>query len=131
MAIGIQGGSEIETVSLLTAGEASQLVLEPEADQISADRNSLVFINVSSLDSAGLPVFTNESKVEVKVTGPATLQAAGNANPEHQGSFTDEMFHLFRGKGLVIVRSTGEAGEIVVEVSAEGLRPVRATLNAE
>ena len=46
--------------------------------------------------------------LSVKVSGPATLQAAGNASPEHKGSFTDDTFSLFRGKGLVIVRSTGE-----------------------
>ncbi|TFH22621.1 MAG: DUF4982 domain-containing protein [Bacteroidia bacterium] len=130
-ATAIQSGNEMETKTLLTTGNATQLLLEAESDQIPAKRNSLVYINVSSLDAEGLPVLSHESELEVKVTGPATLQAAGNASPEHQGSFTDEAFHLFRGKGMVILRSTGEPGEIVVDVSAKDLKAARLALNAE
>ncbi len=121
----------METKALLTTGNASQLLLEAEKDQISAKKNSLLYINVSSLDAEGLPVLSHESELKVEVIGPATLQAAGSASPEHQGGFTDEAFHLFRGKGMVILRSTGEPGEIVVEVSGKDLEAARLALNAE
>jgi beta-galactosidase len=130
-ATGIQGGSEMETLSLFTSGDASVLLLEAEQDQITANRNSLVYINVSTLDADGLPVPDHESELKVEIAGPATLQAAGSANPAHQGSFTDGAFHLFRGKGMVILRSTGEPGEIVVEVSSKDLKAARLALNAE
>jgi beta-galactosidase len=73
---------------------------------------------------------TDNSELSVKVSGPAMLQAAGNAAPEHQGSFTDDTFSLFRGKGLVIVRSTGEPGTIIVEVESKGLEPASVVLEA-
>ncbi|MDF1576017.1 MAG: glycoside hydrolase family 2 TIM barrel-domain containing protein [Bacteroidales bacterium] len=130
-AIGIQGGKEMETKILLTSGDASELFLEAEKDQIAANRNSLVFINVSSLDVKGQSVLNHEPELRVDVAGPVFLMAAGNASPEHQGSFTDEVFDLFRGKGMVILRSTGKPGEIVVEVSSEDLKPARLTLHAE
>jgi len=130
-ATAIQGGNEMETKALLTTGNASQLLLEAEKDHITANRNSLVYINVNSLDDEGLTVLNHESDLKVEITGPATLQAAGNASPEHQGSFTDETFQLFRGKGMVILRSTGEPGEIVVEVSGKDLKAARLALNAE
>lgn len=130
-AIGMQGGTEVETYTLKTAGEASQLLLDPEKNQIAAQKNSLVFIPVSSLDEEGLPAAGFDAGLEVEVTGPATLQAAGNANPEQQGSFTDAAFGLFRGRGLIVVRSTGEPGEIVVEVSGMGLTPASVTIAAE
>ena len=129
-ATGIQDGNEVETLTLKTTGKASQLLLKPECNQISSHRNSLVFIHVGSFDSEGLLDANNEAETTVRVLGPATLQAAGNANPEHQGSFTDEVFQLFRGRGMVILRSTGEPGEIVVEVSADGLKPMSVVLDA-
>lgn len=130
-AIGIEDGREVETRSLKTTGKASHLLLEPESDQVSPQRNSLVFIQVGSFDSQGLLDSDSEAKTKVKVLGPATLLAAGNASPKHQGSFTDEAFQLFRGKGMVILRSTGEPGEIVVEVSSEGLNPASLRLEAK
>jgi beta-galactosidase len=130
-ATGIQDGNEMETKTLLTTGDASQLLLETEKNLISAEKNSLAYVGVSSLDDEGLPVLTDESELRVEITGPATLLAAGNASPELQGSFSDETFRLFRGKGMVILRSTGEPGEIVVEVSSQGLNPARAVVSSK
>jgi beta-galactosidase len=129
-AIGIQEGKEKETVSLKTAGAATHLTLNAEQRTIDAQGNALVFINVSALDQADSLTPTNKTEVKVRVSGPAQLQAAGNANPVHQGSFTDETFRLFRGRGLIIIRSTGEPGAITVEVSSGGLEPASVTVEA-
>ncbi len=129
-ASGMSDGKEQESVVLQTTGSASQLELDAEKVVISADENALAFINVRSADQKGMVVPTDNSKLRVKVSGPAMLQAAGNAAPEHQGSFTDDTFSLFRGKGLVIVRSTGEPGTITVEVESKGLEPASVVLEA-
>jgi beta-galactosidase len=129
-ASGMSDGKEQESVVLQTTGSASQLELDAEKMVISADENSLAFINVRSADQKGMVVPTDNSELSVKVSGPAMLQAAGNASPEHQGSFTDDTFSLFRGKGLVIVRSTGEPGTITVEVESKGLEPASVVLEA-
>ena len=85
---------------------------------------------MQAADQEGLLVPGDESGVRVKIGGPAILQTAGNGGPEHQGSFTNETFNLFRGKGMVIIRSTGEPGSITVEVSSKGLKPASITLEA-
>jgi len=128
-ATGIRGGEEFETVALKTAETATQLVLASESSGMEAHKNALAFINVLAADQAGQLSSTNYAELEVKVSGPAMIQAAGSANPIHQGSFTDELFSLFRGRGLVIVRSTGEPGSIVVEVSSPGMDSDRITLD--
>ena len=129
-ATGFSKGKAMETLVLQSSGPASQLQLDEEKSVLHADKNALAFLNVAALDSDGILVPANESPVSVKVSGPALLQAAGNANPKHQGSFTDETFRLFRGKGLVVVRSTGEPGIITVEVESGSLKPARVTLVA-
>jgi len=130
-ATGISDGKEMESVLLQTTGPASKLELNEEKSVIRADKNALAFINVHAADQEGLLTPGDESGVLVKVGGPAILQAAGNGGPEHQGSFTDETFSLFRGKGMVIIRSTGEPGSITVEVSSRGLKPASITLEAK
>jgi len=129
-ATGISDGNELESVVLQTAGTTSKLALVEEKAGISAHKNALAFINVHATDQNGLLVPTDDSELSVKVSGPAVVQAAGNAGPTHEGSFTDNTFKLFRGKGLVIVRSTGEPGSITVEVSSKGLEPVSISLEA-
>ena len=62
---------------------------------------------------------TSSEERRVKVEGPAELIAAGNANPELDGSIRDDRFKLFRGRGLVVVRSTGASGNIIVSVGGE------------
>jgi len=128
---GFQDGEEMESISINTTGEPVRLELEPELQKIAPDKNSLAFIQVISRDSRGQRVLENDWDLKVKVTGPATLQAAGNASPELQGSITDDTFSLFRGKGMIVLRSTGEAGEIVVEVSAGDLDPARISIRAD
>jgi hypothetical protein len=120
-ATGIIEGNEIESVLLQTTGPAGQLIMDAEKDVISADKNALGYINVQAADQEGLFVPDDDSEISVKVKGPAVLLAAGNAAPQHEGSFTDSRFRLFRGKGMVIIRSTGEPGTIEVEVSSEGM----------
>ncbi len=127
---GIKDGKEMESLILQTAGPASRLLADKEKAGISAEKNSLAFINIGAMDQEGNLAVTNDSEIQLVVSGPATLQAAGNAAPMHQGSFTDDTFNLFRGKGLVIVRSTGEPGNITVEVSAKGLEAATVSLEA-
>ncbi len=130
-ATGMRDGSEMESFSLQTAGETARLQLDAEVPRFTASPNKLAFIQVSARDAEGLPVPDDESMIEVKVTGPATLQAAGNASPELQGSFTDGTFRLFRGRGLVVIRSSGDPGEIVIQVSSADLESARAVIRAD
>ena len=129
-AIGMLEGKEMEAVVLKTAGPATHLVLDSEKAVIPAHKNSLAFINVQAADQEGFVAATNDAKIKVKVSGQAQLLAAGNAGPVHQGSFTDNTFSLFGGKGMVIVRSNGEPGAITVELSSLGLEPGRVTLES-
>lgn len=122
-ATGMEGKQEMESIVLKTAGPASQLNLYPEEDTLAAHPNALAFLHVEALDKDSLVRSDCEAYVRVKVSGPARLMAAGNARPNHQGSFTDNTFHLFRGRGMVIIRSTGQMGTIELEVLSDGLEP--------
>ncbi len=111
-------GEKVETVSLTTAEEASQLVLFHESESFKAHKNSLLYIPVEARDEEGVLAVNDNSELKVVVSGEGVLLAAGNANPLHDGSFTDGVFKLFRGRGMIIVRSSGALGEISVEATS-------------
>jgi beta-galactosidase len=130
-ATAISENGEEESLILKTSGPATQLASFAERTMIPAHRNALAFIHVLARDQNGQEVVYDDSEIRVRVSGPAILLAAGNAAPEHQGSFTDNSFRLFRGRGLVIVRSTGEPGTIAVELSSVSMGKTSVILEAE
>ncbi len=115
-AVAIEYDEIKEEKILKTTGKVSELVLAPEREIIPASKGEVAFINISGVDEEGDVVPDAATRLTVRVEGAGTLMAAGNASPFVQGSFRDEKFHLFHGKGLIIVRSNGRAGDITVTV---------------
>jgi beta-galactosidase len=115
-AVGLIDGEVKESKDLNTAGEVKNISLVPEKSKIEAHRNSLVFIQVEGRDNEGVLNSIASDFLEITVSGPAELIAAGNASPYVQKGFQDSKMPLFRGKGLIILRSTGDTGEVVVTV---------------
>ena len=120
-AIGMDPDGSTEEKFLITSGPAVDLKLLPERTEIEANRNRLVFIPVFAIDSSGNPVPDTDLDLKVTITGEGELLAAGNASPQVSGSFRDDTFRLFKGKALIIVRSTGRSGtlEVLVESPAK------------
>ncbi len=125
-----KGEDKTETISLFTAKGSAQLKLLPEREVFSAHKNSVIFIPVEAVDEEGVSAIQIESELKVVLSGEGELLAAGNANPAHDGSFTDGVFKLFRGRGMIIVRSNGVPGEIVLEVSSKNMAAARVVLQA-
>ena len=130
-AISGRDGVDLHREILRTSGPFTQLQLRTEQKEIYADPNSLIFVRVQAQDSSGHEICTGTAGLEVELRGPCVLQAAGNGSPFLQGSFTDARFELFRGNGLVIIRSTGEPGTIEIKLATQDPDfpdPVRAQL---
>ena len=129
VAIG-KDGVEIAKV-LQTFGVATQLNLTPEQQTIEADRSSLMFIEVNAQDKDGNLVSTSAEETSIELEGEGELLAAGSANPLISGSLQDDRFNLFMGRGLIIVRSTGQQGKIVVRASANGMLSTEIKIEAK
>ncbi len=127
---GIDNGEVKETKVFQTSGQVVRLKLEPERTTIRADRGEIVYINVTAVDSAGNIVPDASLPVRVKISGEGELLAAGNASPQAEGSLQDNSFTLFRGRGQIIVRSTGKAGSIMVEATPEGVENAKTEVRA-
>lgn len=111
----------METTVLETTGDVHALVLNAERQEIKADRNEVVYLNIKAVDKKNRLVPDANTHVRVKVTGEGELIAAGNASPFIEGSIKDDQFNLFQGKGQVIVRSTGDPGIIKVELFVDNI----------
>ena len=129
-----QGG---ESVSLQTAGEAKAirlLVSTPRPTReglgagLQADGQDLAFITIELTDAQGTlnPLAANE--LTASVSGSATLIGFGNADIKDCDRYTDSTHKAWKGRALLVVRSTGKKGRAAITLQGKGLKTARINL---
>ncbi len=118
----------MDSLSFSTTGKTDHILLEAERKIIHAENDELIYVHVKALDEKENWVPTDQSSLRVEVYGVGELLAAGNGSPWIQGSFTDEQFELFQGRGLIIIRAKGVSGEIGIKVSGEQIPDSKTTV---
>jgi beta-galactosidase len=115
-AVGYRDGRRVSSTVLQSAGRDLRLHLSSETDTVEAD--SLAFIHIEIVDSAGVTEMLADERIDVSVEGPATLIGFGTAAPATEESFTGSSHTSYRGRALAVIRPTGQAGTIRVTASA-------------
>ncbi len=127
-AIARRNGKPVAEAMLQTAGAPSQLCLAPDRAAIRADRTDLSYVTIDVCDDAGRRVPTAETLFHATISGPGRIAAVANANPKNTELYVGSTHPAWRGRGLIIVQPTGEAGAIELYVTADGCAPVRTTI---
>ncbi len=120
-----KNGKAVAEKEMHTAGKPYTIKLEADRTQITADGKDLSFVTVSVVDKDGnlCPLADNEIKFKVK--GKGYYRAGANGNPASLESFQEPQMKVFSGMMTAIVSSTEEAGKIVLEASAKGLKKTK------
>lgn len=118
-----EGDKEVASETIKTTGKAFAIRLKADRAIIKANKNDLAYINVEIVDEQG-NVVPSEDDVLVKyqIAGNGRILGVGNGNPRDMSSFQKPEKKVFQGKGLVIVRPTQKAGEIILKAEVEGLK---------
>jgi beta-galactosidase len=124
-------GQPVAEKIINTVGKASAIKLTPDRKTIMANGEDLCFINVSLTDRDGNPVPADSRLVKVKVSGAGSFKAIANGDPTCLESFQQPQMHLFSGQLTVIVQSSTEPGDIIVEVSGKGVKKASVKLKTE
>ncbi|MEM9986474.1 MAG: glycoside hydrolase family 2 TIM barrel-domain containing protein, partial [Bacteroidota bacterium] len=119
-AVGLSAEGKTAEKRLQTVGEISGLKLTPGRASLAADRSEVLFIAVEAIDQRGRILPQAITALEVEVSGEAELIGAGNGSPliTSQKSFQSPRFQLHRGRGLIILRSTGNPGKVTLAVKS-------------
>ena len=124
-------GNVAEEKVVRTAGRPAAIKLTPDREMLAADGEDLCYLNVSLIDKDGNPVPMDNRLVNVKVSGAGSFKAIANGDPTCLESFQQPQMHLFSGQLTVLIQSSEEAGEIVVEVSGKGVRKATVKLQTK
>lgn len=116
-AVAYAGGVETARTALRTAGEPE---LSARAESASIAPDGLGYVEITIADADGILLCDADRVVTVAVSG-GTLAGIGSARARTEESFAGPSVTTFDGRALAIVRPDGDAEQIHVTVTAEGL----------
>ena len=120
-AVGLLDDKEVENVILKTAGDAKKIRLIPNRNIISPNGQDLVFINIEVIDKNGVIQANAENKLEFKIVGAGSIAGIDNANLKDVDTYVGSSRKAWKGKALVVIRSSKKPGDIQLKVSSPGL----------
>lgn len=113
-----------------TTGPAAKLLARPDRETIHADGQDLAFVTVSVADRAGLVVPRSKNHLSFEISGPGEIVGLDNGDATSFEPFQGKEHSAFNGLCLVIIRSTGQPGQITLQVGSESLKPARIKIRA-
>jgi len=122
-AVGYKGKNIVTTSELHTAGEPVQIQLTADRTQLQADGQDLSYITVALVDEKGHQNPKAENEVQFTIAGPGTVAGVGNANPVSLESYQLPQRKAWKGRCLVIVKSSDKSGPITLTATVNGLKP--------
>lgn len=126
-AAGIENGKEVETVVLQTSREAAEIKMTADRKEILADGQDLSFVTVELTDKDGIAQPNAANRLHFKIEGPGTIAGLDNADIKDTDPYTGNTRKAWKGRALVVIKSTRDAGDIMLTVSSPGMAD--ATLN--
>jgi beta-galactosidase len=116
---------------IATTGPAAKLILQPDRNRIKNDRLDLSYVTVTVVDPAAHLVPRSMNHVSFAVSGPGEIVATDNGDATSLEPFQAHERNAYNGLCLVILRSTGQTGTMVLKASSPGLAPVEVKVKAE
>ena len=130
-AVGVEAEAEVEETFLRTAGKPAQMKLTADRATIKADGQDLSFVTVEIGDKEGIPEPNADNPLTFEVEGPGVIAAAGNADLKDTDSYVTTRRKAWKGRAMVVIKSTRKPGRITLKVTSPGLAPATLTLRTK
>jgi len=128
---GVRDGQIVSETTLTTVGEPTALRLTPDRSTIHADGQDLSFVTIEAVDPKGRYQPNADNELDLAIIGPGVIAAIGTGDTKNQEPFQADHRRLFNGRALVVIRSTGDQGVIMLKVKGAGMGQTRVNINAQ
>lgn len=122
-------GRPAEEKIVRTAGKSHHLEVVADRMQLTADGKDLAYLTVRVVDKDGNLCPADNRLVTFSVKGAGTFRAAANGDATCLDLFHLPRMHAFSGQLTAIVQTGTEAGQLVFEAKAKGLKSAKLTLD--
>ena len=127
---GVEAGVVKETKTLESASEPYAIRTTVENRQMKANGQDLSFVQVEIVDKHGRVCPNAAVELQATVRGQGTLAAMGNADIKDCDSYVDATHKTWKGRALIVVRSTGKPGKATLTVKSNGLKSSSETIKS-
>ncbi len=121
-AVGVENGKEIESTILQTAGDVKRIKLTADRKEILANGQDLSYITVELTDKNGVLQPNATNRLHFKIEGSGVIVGVDNANIKDTDLYIGNTRKAWKGKALVVIKSTHDAGDIKLSVTAPELK---------
>lgn len=121
----------VRTAELRTTSAPASLKLRADRAKLAANGESMAHVAIEIADAEGRSVYPADHAIRVSVEGPGEILALENGDVKDLEPYSSRTRRARHGKLLAYVRSTREAGRIVVKAEAEGLAAGEIAIEAE
>lgn len=130
-AVAVDNEKEIEYTILQTAGDAAKIKLTADRNEIFANGQDLSYIAVEITDKAGIPQPNSSNRLNFKIDGPGVIAGVDNANLKDWDQYTANTRKVWKGKALVVIKSTQGVGDITLTVTSADLSKAIITIKSK
>lgn len=129
-AVGVENNKEMESTILQTAGDAAKIKLTADRKELSANGQDLSFITIEITDKDGTiqPIAAN--RLHFKIEGPGVIAGVDNADLKDFEEYVGNTRKTWKGRALVVIKSTHNAGDIKLVVTSPDLPEARLSIKA-
>jgi len=110
--------------------DATRIVLSADKEELIADGQDLIFVEINTEDEAGHQVKNATNRINVDVTGAGRLVGLDNGDSTDVDQYKGTSRRLFSGKLMEIIQATDQSGEIHISVNSKNLTEAKLTLTA-
>jgi beta-galactosidase len=122
------GGKEVATQVLQTAGMGSKIVLEADRNNLAPDWDDVCYVRATVVDSNGVRVPSAANEITFSTSSPGMIAAVDSGDLTSHEPFQVSQRKAFEGSCIAIVRATA-ARPITVTATAAGLTAGAVTIN--
>jgi beta-galactosidase len=130
-AVGMRGDQEVAESELVSAAPATHLRVTADRTDLQANGQDLSYVTVEAVDANGRPDLHADHEVQFTITGPGTIAAVGNGDPQDPDSYQGKERKLFQGRALVVIRGSRQVGAIEFTAKGAGLEANSVTITTK
>jgi len=130
-AVGVENDKEMESTILQTSGDAAKIKLTADRKEIVANGQDLSYVTVEITDKDGIVQPNAANRLNFKIDGPGIIAGVDNADMKDTDPYVGNTRKAWKGRALIVIRSTKNAGDIKLMVSSSGITDAVININSK
>jgi beta-galactosidase len=120
-AAGVENDKEIDSSTLRTSGSAEKIKAVVDRKEILANGQDLCYVAVAVTDNDGIIQPNAANRLHFKIEGPGVIAGVDNADMKDADLYVSNTRKAWKGRALVVIKSTHGAGDIKLIITSTGL----------